>query len=252
MSMKRLSRSSHSSRSSRESQETQATEATEVSASTTTITTKTQYNYEIFSLVDRDLVIWRKLHRRSVSGQLLDGQGIVLATIHDQSPETMDNDDTGVDRSFRIEVRHPQTDDVMLVIKRPRHLINGETKVYLPGWCSSTNKRKYLELGHCTQSFSYIHRQYQLATLEDRKLLKYHSFGEVSATPRQQRFTVSSATRRYGVGDDVAWVDAAPSGVPLKHSSVLWFDQRLTPDHRVILVATAACLNIDYLDPRNA
>lgn len=252
MLMKRLLRLSHSSRLSRESQETQATEATEVSASTTTITTKTQYNYEIFSLVDRDLVIWRKLHRRLVSGQLLDGQGIVLATIHDQSPETMDNDDTGVDRLFRIEVRHPQTDDVMLVIKRPRHLINGETKVYLPGWCSLTNKRKYLELGHCTQSFSYIHRQYQLATLEDRKLLKYHLFGEVLATPRQQRFTVSSATRRYGVGDDVAWVDAAPLGVPLKHSSVLWFDQRLTPDHRVILVATAACLNIDYLDPRNA
>lgn len=252
MLMKRLLRLSHSSRLSRESQETQATEATEVSASSTTTTTKTQYNYDIFNLVDRDLIIWRKLHRRLVSGQLLDGQGTVLATITDQSSEAMDDDDTGVDRLFRIEVRHPETENVMLVIKRPRHLINGETKVYLPGYCSSTNKRKYLELGHCTQSFSYIHRQYQLATLEDRKLLKYHLFGEVLATPRQQRFAVSSDTRRYGVGDDVAWVDAAPLGVPLKHSSVLWFDERLTPDHRVILVAVAACLNIDYLDPRNA
>lgn len=257
MLMKRLLRLSHSSRLSRDSQDTQATllltvlAATLAAALTETLATlKTRYNYDIFSVVNHLTLIWRKLHRTSLTGQLLDGSGQVLAEIVDVSNASVDDDDVGVDRPFKVEFRHPDSGEIMLLLKRPRHLLNGVTKVILPGQCTTTKRPRYLELGQCQQSFSYINRHYVLSTLEDRKLSKYHLFAEVLATPHQERFSVDSVSKRYGVGDDIGSIDAAPLGVRLKHSSVVWLDSHLSADHRVIALAAAACVNVDYLDVR--
>lgn len=202
---------------------------------------KVSYNGGIFSVVDHLVLIFKSTGH--LKAAILDRHGRILARVTEQPRTGLTAID--VDKPFRVEIADPVTGELWLTIKRPQLMLTGRAEVYLPG-IDLQGKPVLMQLGKCEQSFSYINRVYQLATLEDRKRDKYRAFGEVLAIPHQDRFEFFGTSKRL-LDSHLALVDSAPLGVRLKHSFVFELDLVLSSDQKLVVMAAALCLRYDYL-----